>query len=60
MKKSWGTILICALILNGISLLALYSSLHQGGEFKEVIIFKRQVAWIIISWICMAVFMLIN
>ena len=48
------------LILNIISLAALYSSLHQEGEFMHQNIFYRQIVWIIIFWITMYGFSFIN
>ncbi len=45
------TIIICIIILNLLSLLSIYSSLHQGGEFLERQILYKQILWIAASWI---------
>lgn len=54
------TIILCLLILNLISLCALYSSLHQGGEFKKQELFTKQITWITISWLFLILISLIN
>jgi rod shape determining protein RodA len=43
-----------------VSLLALYSSLHQAGEFKNSDIFYKQILWIAISWAVCFMFSRIN
>jgi len=53
-------LVLCLLILNCISLTALYSSLHQEGEFMHQNIFYRQIVWIIIFWIAIYGFSFIN
>jgi rod shape determining protein RodA len=57
---STKVIIICVLLLNIISLLSLYSSLHQGGEFKGREFFFKQIVWIIIAWIFLTIFSFIN
>ncbi len=54
------TLIICLVILNIISLTSLYSSLHQGGEFKYKNIFYRQIFWILIFWIIIWIVSFIN
>lgn len=54
------TIIMCILILNLISLLSLYSSLHRNGEFTEKSIFYKQVVWLVICWLILIVFSLIH
>jgi len=54
------TILACILILNLLSLLSIYSSLHNEGLFIGQETFFRQLAWIIISWIFLLGFSLVN
>jgi rod shape determining protein RodA len=50
----------CLLILNLLSVLALYSSMHQGGEFVGEGILKKQVIWIVIFWLVVLIFSFIN
>jgi rod shape determining protein RodA len=54
------TIILCISFLSIASLLTLYSSLHQAGEFKNSGIFYRQILWIIISWIVCFAFSRLN
>lgn len=54
------TIVVCLLILNLLSLAAIYSSSHQDGEFINSDILQKQILWIIIAWLLLAVFLLIN
>jgi len=54
------TIIICLLILNILSILSLYSALHQGGEFTQKNILLRQIVWILIAWIVLLIFSSIN
>ncbi len=61
LKITTNKILIaCLVLLNIISLTSLYSSLHQGGEFKYKNIFYRQIFWILIFWITICIFSFIN
>ncbi|MDD5194933.1 MAG: rod shape-determining protein RodA [Candidatus Omnitrophica bacterium] len=53
-------IILCCIFLNVISLTTLYSALHQGGEFTQHPIFNKQIIWIIICWLSLIVFSLIN
>ncbi len=53
-------LLICLIVLNVLSLVSLYSSLHQGGEFKNEQIFHRQIMWIAIFWVVVIIFSFIN
>lgn len=53
-------VLGCLLLLNLLSLTAIYSSLHQGGELVDKGILYRQVIWIAIAWIFLIAFSLIN
>lgn len=53
-------IIVCLLFLNLLSLTALYSGLHQDGEFKDQDTFYKQSIWIIISWIALIVVSFIN
>ncbi|MCM8827062.1 MAG: rod shape-determining protein RodA [Candidatus Omnitrophica bacterium] len=48
------------LILNAISLIALNSSLHQGGEFSGKEQFYKQIVWIFVFWIVIVIFYFIN
>jgi len=54
------TIVVCLLILNILSLVAIYSSSHQDGEFVNPDILHKQIAWIGISWLLLGLFLLIN
>jgi len=54
------TIIVCVLILNILSLLSIYSSLHKEGLFIGQETFFRQLIWIIISWIFLLLFSFIN
>jgi len=54
------TIVFCLIFLNLLSLLSLYSSLHQAGVFKDKEIFYKQILWIIIAWIILIIFSFIN
>ena len=53
-------LVLCLIILNAISLAALYSSLHQEGEFVHQNVFYRQIVWIVIFWVTMYGFSFIN
>ncbi|MCP4653207.1 MAG: rod shape-determining protein RodA [Candidatus Omnitrophica bacterium] len=50
----------CLLVLNLLSLLSLYSSLHLAGEFKSGAILYRQIVWVVASWIFLIIFAIIN
>lgn len=58
--SGFKTIFICIAALNIISLSAIYSSLHQGGEFVGQDIISRQMIWIALGWTCLIIFGLIN
>jgi len=47
-------------MLNILSLLAIYSALHQAGEFVGQDILFRQMIWIALSWTALIIFGLIN
>lgn len=59
-SSSLKIIIVAVFILSIISILALYSSLHQAGEFREREIFNKQVIWLIVSWIVFFAFSRIN
>lgn len=54
------TIIVCLLILNALSLLSIYSSLHQEGEFINRQILYKQITWIIISWVFLIFISFVN
>lgn len=54
------TVIICVLVLNSLSLLSIFSSLHQGGEFLQSSILYKQIIWIIVSWALLILFGSIN
>jgi len=60
MKRSCLIILVCVFILNVLSLMALYSSLHQAGELKNIEMFKRQIIWVGLSWALLLAVAFIN
>jgi rod shape determining protein RodA len=53
-------IIVCLLIFNILSVTAIYSSLHQKGEFIGASILYKQILWIGISWLCLILFSFIN
>lgn len=53
-------IIVCLIFLTILSLSSIYSSLHQGGELKDQQIFYKEIIWIIVSWLTLIVFSLIN
>jgi len=53
-------IITCLILLTILSLSSIYSSLHQGGAFTDQGIFYKEIMWIIISWIILMLFSLIN
>ena len=54
------TIVFCLISLNLLSLISIYSSLHQGGELSNPSILYKQIIWIIASWFLLAIFASIN
>jgi len=54
------TITACLIFLNCLSLLSIYSSLHQGGEFVGQSLLNKQIAWVGISWAALIFFSLVN
>lgn len=54
------TLILAVLFLNFVSLVSLYSSLHQAGEFVGGEIFFRQLTWILLSWLAFFLFNFIN
>lgn len=52
--------ILLIIILNILSLAALYSSLHQGGQLEDTVTFHRQFIWITISWLFLIIFSCIN
>jgi len=54
------TMILCLLILNALSLMVIYSSLHQKGEFVGQHILYKQLIWIGISWLFLIIFSVIN
>ncbi|MBD3245928.1 MAG: rod shape-determining protein RodA [Candidatus Omnitrophica bacterium] len=51
---------LCLLFLNIVGLLSLFSSLHQGGEFRGHEVFLKQISWLAISWGLLVLFSFIN
>jgi len=51
---------LCLLLLNIISLVCIYSALHQGGVLAREEVFHRQIMWIIVSWIALIFVSFIN
>ena len=60
MNKNVLIIVGCVLILNTLSILCLYSSLHQAGEFVHKDIFYKQIVWICVSWVVAGIVCFIN
>lgn len=58
--KGLKTIIFLFLFLNVLSLLSLYSSLHQEGQFVGEAIFLRQLIWIGLAWVIFFIFTFIN
>ena len=55
------TITFCLLALNVLSLVSIYSSLHQAGQFSDPQkILSKQIVWIIFSWLAIIIFTRIN
>lgn len=53
-------ILACLLFLTVLSLSSIYSSLHQAGAFTEQEIFRKEIVWVVISWIILILFSMLN
>ena len=53
-------LVVCLIALNIFSIVSLYSSLHQGGEFTGRDILSKQILWIIIFWLVVIIFSFIN
>ena len=58
--RNFKILMVCLVILNVLSIMSLYSSLHQGGEFYHRSILYHQIAWIIIFWLVLYIFSFIN
>lgn len=59
-SEDMKTIIFCLIILNILSIISIYSSLYQGGEFFSQEIILKQMVWIGIGWILMLIFSQIN
>ncbi len=55
-----SALIICLLLLNALSLSAVYSGLHREGKLAESAVLYRQIAWIILSWIFLFLFSFTN
>jgi len=54
-------IMLCALfLLNIISIICVYSALHQGGVLQNEDIFQKQIVWVAVSWVSLIVFSFVN
>ncbi|MFA6281263.1 MAG: FtsW/RodA/SpoVE family cell cycle protein, partial [Candidatus Omnitrophota bacterium] len=53
-------IVICLLFLTIISLACIYSSLHQAGKMEDQDVFRKEIIWVIIAWLVLVIFSLIN
>lgn len=60
MKNNRIIICLCLIILNILSILSIYSSLHQAQEFKNKELLYKQIVWITLGWIILFVFSFIN
>jgi rod shape determining protein RodA len=40
--------------------MAIFSSLHENGEFSQQVLFYKQIIWVIVSWFFLLVFTYIN
>ncbi|HDN86596.1 MAG: rod shape-determining protein RodA [Candidatus Omnitrophota bacterium] len=60
MTRARLVIVVCIAILNIWSISSLYSSLHQAGELTNEYILYRQIAWITIGWVVLAISSFIN
>jgi rod shape determining protein RodA len=58
--SGFKTIGICLVLLNILSLSAIYSSLHQGGEFVGQDILSRQMIWMALGWSLLIIFAFID
>ncbi len=54
------TITICLILLNILSLAAIYSSLHQAGKFVGANLLHKQIIWMVVSWMFLVAFSFIN
>jgi rod shape determining protein RodA len=54
------TITLSVMLLNLISIISLYSSLHQQGQFVGETLLSKQITWIIASWLVFIIFNYIN
>ncbi|MDD4183257.1 MAG: rod shape-determining protein RodA [Candidatus Omnitrophica bacterium] len=53
-------IIVCLIFFTILSLSSIYSSLHQAGAFTDQEIFYKEIMWVVISWIVLILFSLIN
>jgi rod shape determining protein RodA len=60
MKRIKLLLLVCVFVLNVLSLLSLYSALHQAGEVREIGLLYKQMTWTAIGWIFFFIFYFIN
>ncbi|MDD4955853.1 MAG: rod shape-determining protein RodA [Candidatus Omnitrophica bacterium] len=58
--KPAKVILTCLVLLTILSLSSIYSSLHQAGSFTDRGIFYKEIMWVVISWIILLLFSLLN
>lgn len=58
--SGFKVIVFAVFFLNLISILSLYSSLHQQGEFTGQAILTRQIIWVLLAWAILLIFSLIN
>jgi rod shape determining protein RodA len=58
--SGFKTIGICILLLNILSLSAIYSGLHQGGKFVGQEILSRQMIWMALGWSLLILFAFID
>jgi len=47
-------------VLNVISIVCIYSALHQGGVLQNEDIFQKQIIWVAISWVFLIIFSFVN
>lgn len=60
-KRSPAKIVItCLIFLTAISLASIYSSLHQAGKMQGQDIFYKEIIWIVLAWLLLIIFSLIN
>jgi len=58
--SGFKTITVCLFILNILSVMSIYSSLHQAGEFVGGELLSKQIIWIGISWVLLVIFTWLN